>query len=35
LSDSKLAEKSMHPNMLNNPVKMDAAAVEELYRTIG
>jgi alcohol dehydrogenase len=35
LSDSKLAEKSMHPNMVNNPVKMDAAAVEELYRTIG
>ena len=27
-----LAEKSMHPNMLNNPVPMDLAAVERLYR---
>lgn len=32
---SDLAEKSMHPNMLNNPVKMDLTAVERLYRTIG
>jgi alcohol dehydrogenase len=32
---SNLVEKSMHPNMLNNPVKMDIDAVEKLYRTIG
>ncbi len=32
---SKLVEKSMHPNMLNNPVNMDIDAVEKLYRTIG
>ena len=30
-----LAVRSMHPNMLNNPVRMDAEAVEKLYRTIG
>ncbi len=28
----KLAEDSMHPNMLNNPVPMDVEAVERLYR---
>ncbi len=30
----KLAEDSMHPNMLNNPVKMDIDAVEKLYKTL-
>lgn len=28
---SDLAQKSMHPNMLNNPVKMDVESVEKLY----
>jgi alcohol dehydrogenase len=31
----ELAQESMHPNMLNNPVKMDVDAVEKVYRTIG
>ena len=30
-----LAEKSMHPNMLNNPVKMTPESILELYRNIG
>lgn len=30
----ELAEKSMHPNMLNNPALMDAHSVAELYRKL-
>ncbi len=30
----ELAEASMHPNMLNNPVAMDVDAVEALYRKL-
>jgi alcohol dehydrogenase len=29
-----LSEKSMHPNMLNNPVKMTVDSVEEMYRSL-
>ncbi|MBE6835785.1 MAG: iron-containing alcohol dehydrogenase [Ruminococcaceae bacterium] len=29
-----LSEKSMHPNMLNNPVKMTVESVEEMYRSL-
>ncbi|MBQ2581706.1 MAG: iron-containing alcohol dehydrogenase [Ruminococcus sp.] len=29
-----LSEKSMHPNMLNNPVKMTVDSVEEMYRAL-
>ena len=29
-----LSEKSMHPNMLNNPVKMTVDSVEKMYRAL-
>jgi alcohol dehydrogenase len=29
-----LSEKSMHPNMLNNPVEMTVDSVERMYRTL-
>ena len=32
---SALAEKSMHPNMLNNPVEMTPESILEIYRSLG
>lgn len=31
---NQLAEKSMHPNILNNPVKMDIPSLVKLYRSL-